>query len=89
MTDKKQLHVSSKCYFHRIFGNDFNFQIHFDYTTLLIRGMREKCVQLELLESTVSTAKGLIEIMYFGYNNALPQNAHFLKFAEQVYPYQL
>ena len=34
MTDKKQLHVSSKCYFHRIFGNDFNFQIHFDYTTL-------------------------------------------------------
>ena len=34
MTDKKQLHVSSKCYLHRIFGNEFNFQIHFDYTTL-------------------------------------------------------
>ena len=34
MTDKKQLHVSSKCYFRRIFGNEFNFQIHFDYTTL-------------------------------------------------------
>ena len=48
-----------------------------------------KCVQLALLESTVLTAKGLIEIMYFGYNNALPQNAHFLKFVEQVYPYQL
>ena len=97
MTDKTQLHVSSKCYFHRIFGNEFNSQIQFDYTTLLcaylnqqiMRGMREKCVQLEMLESTVSTAKGLIEIMYFGYNNALPQNAHFLKFVEQVHPYQL
>ena len=51
MTDKKQLHVSSKCYFHLIFGNEFNFQIHFDYTKLpfalrymFIRGMTEKCV---------------------------------------------
>ena len=35
MTDKTQLHVSSKCYFRRIFGNEFNFQIRF---------MREKCV---------------------------------------------
>ena len=35
MTDKTQLHVSSKCYLHRIFGDEFNSQIQFDYTTLL------------------------------------------------------
>ena len=53
MTDKKQLHVSSKCYFRRIFGNEFNFQIHFDYITLPLYVIclyvytwyeREKCI---------------------------------------------
>ena len=45
MTDKTQLHVSSKCYIHRIFGNEFNSQIQFDYTTLLCAYLNQQIIE--------------------------------------------